>query len=389
VAGGFYLLAVQTSRGPTASDAAIAFAFPGLALALAMVAGAFARERAENRDELDRMREQSERVAAAFNHIAAGDLSGHVRLEVVEGLGRLEPLFAQAAREFDGMVASLRTGVSAMQGVGERLDGAASALAGAAGEEAASAAEASRAADKVVETVGDLAMGAVTIAELTERVVGTSKQASISAEMGREAVITSRRSLDAIAGKVADISGQTARLVELSSGIVQFLTLIDDIADQTSLLALNAAIEAARAGEDGRGFGVVADEVRKLAERAVRATHDVRALVQDVRHEIDATSKATAAGADEVRRGSQLAEEAARSLDRIFQSVDEIETGLADIEKVTQRQRGSSAGAVAAVGTVSDASLLFSEGSSAVRQQAGQLVELATSLRSALERFEV
>jgi methyl-accepting chemotaxis protein len=58
------------------------------------------------------------------------------------------------------------------------------------------------------------------------------------------------------------------------------LTLLNDIADQTSLLALNAAIEAARAGQAGRAFAVVADEVRRLAERSKAAAAQIARLAE-------------------------------------------------------------------------------------------------------------
>ncbi len=58
--------------------------------------------------------------------------------------------------------------------------------------------------------------------------------------------------------------------------------VIADISSQTNLLALNASIEAARAGEMGKGFAVVAGEVGKLAEETAKSIHSIQDTVEKV-----------------------------------------------------------------------------------------------------------
>ena len=75
------------------------------------------------------------------------------------------------------------------------------------------------------------------------------------------------------------VAKQMEELKTYADQMQSILTLINNVASETSLLALNASIEAARAGEAGRGFAVVADEISKLALQTSNATGDIDVLI--------------------------------------------------------------------------------------------------------------
>ncbi|EPX81829.1 methyl-accepting chemotaxis protein McpD [Salipiger mucosus DSM 16094] len=177
-----------------------------------------------------------------------------------------------------------------------------------------------------------------------EQLLGSVREAADKAQQARGRVEA--------ASDLADRNGAVMRQaveamggIERSSGqISEIIGVIDDIAFQTNLLALNAGVEAARAGASGKGFAVVASEVRALAQRSSEAAQQIKALISG--------------SADQVKDGVQLVERAGAALDDVVatvrevsglvsaiaevsaeqaQGLNEINTGVSNLDRVTQQ----------------------------------------------------
>ena len=103
--------------------------------------------------------------------------------------------------------------------------------------------------------------------------------------------------------------------------------LVEDIARQTKILSLNATVEAARAGEAGSGFAVVAQEVRKLAEESEEAAKNTTMLISQ--------------SGVLITKGVELTSEAAKSLELISSSSEEVTNIAGRLSEAVDTQESS------------------------------------------------
>ena len=152
----------------------------------------------------------------------------------------------------------------------------------------------------------NLAQTATSVSQLNTTVASSAEAARTATQVAQGTSATARRGGQVVADVV-----QTMQQIDTSSRrVFEIISVIDGIAFQTNILALNAAVEAARAGEQGRGFAVVAAEVRSLAQRSATAAREIKALIGE--------------SVARVASGTQLVDEAGRTMNEILGSVDEV-----------------------------------------------------------------
>jgi methyl-accepting chemotaxis protein len=335
----------------------------------------------QTQEERDEIQASIQRLLNEVSVVAEGDLTREAAVTA--------DVTGAIADAFNYMTAELRGIIAAVQRITDQVNQSARTVQTSTVTLAENSSSQVSQISQAYQRIDEIARTSQAVSETSASAADVARQALRNAQDGALSVRATMEGMGQIRNQVQATSKRIKRLGETSQEIGEITQVIGDIADRTSILALNASIQAAMAGETGKGFAVVAEEVERLAERATEATKRIEALISAIQNETNEAITAMEATTREVVAGTDLANNAGQTLNRIESVSGELANLIAGISDAATRQSAGSVSVARAMNEISG----ITQGNARSARQAAEavrgLAEQASALQSSLNRFRL
>ncbi len=347
-------------------------------------------------------------MESAANSLAVGDLShdidttgGHEVKRAIECLNKAIAGLRELVQEVNHYSTTLFTDSNEMKRAASESSISAQQIAMSMEELARASSEQSHQITESVKVIEYLSELVTKVSNDTANLTISSERIAQSAQIGQRVTSNVATEIHELYQTITNVSHVINDLNKTSAEINEITTLIEAIAEQTSLLALNASIEAARAKEHGKGFGVVAAETGKLADQSRKAAVLIEDMIEQMKNSMGEAVKIMVQSIKRVELGKDLVNEATDTFEKIFY---ELNSNLAEIEAVARsaqqmaRSNQTVIDAISMIAAISEQSLASTEEVSATAEEqsasmqeltalADNLAQIAENLRQSVARF--
>lgn len=306
------------------------------------------------------------------NEIANGNLDARADLEKENEFGLIARNLNRSLKRFGRIVSEVDTAAT-------ELNGLAVSTSKNANRSRKSSDNLNAQSSQLAATIEEISVSMREVASTVRGVdENTNKVASLSND-SEKSLRTLSSKLEALSESVVRFDESFEKVEDGASKINSFVSIIETIAEQTSLLALNAAIEAARAGDQGRGFAVVADEVRSLAAKTQGSTKDITSMTEDLKRFITESGKESDEALALSKDAINIANASIKDTTTVLDQITGISQGITVVYNSTNEQ-------TAAIDSASESIQSLSELCSDASEQADELNVSTTNIRRISDR---
>ncbi len=349
-------------------------------------------------------------VKIIANALAEGDLTQNISAKgsrevalVMESLNKGIGGLRELVGDIDEHSNTLFTASQELKNASNETGRSANEVARTMGELANASSEEAEQVNQTVENINSLAGMVREVTNELKNVSDDSKDIAQSARLGQKVASDVAEGIVNIYNTTKEVDAVIGELDKASEKIGDITTMIEGIAEQTSLLALNASIEAARAGEHGKGFAVVALETGKLADQSKQATHLINQLIDQMRNYISHAVDSIKTEMSMVETGKNMALEATDTFENIFRKLggilERIDTVALSAKNMAARNE-SVITAVTNIAALSEEGMASTEEVSAITQEqtaaveevnalAENLAQISAGLKQSVTKFKI